>query len=62
MNWFKVYKTYEGKKPNSILFDSKILDLQDTIAMIKEAHEAYRGLISGNKKRKEPFWLDKRVG
>jgi inorganic pyrophosphatase len=41
MNWFKIYKTYEGKKENIILDNDKIFTRNETIEIIKENHIYY---------------------
>ena len=56
MNWFVVYKKYEGKRENSILFGAKLFDLDETFQLLKESHECYKELTTGKRKKKEPFW------
>lgn len=45
--WFVVYKTYEGKPENKIWSDGKVLGLDETMGVIEETHEEWKGLRSG---------------
>lgn len=45
MKWFKIYKTYEGKKENVILDNDKIFSIEETKEIIKENHEYYLGSL-----------------
>jgi radical S-adenosyl methionine domain-containing protein 2 len=42
MEWFKMFKTFFGKKPNIILQNNKFFNKEDTIKIIKECHEDYK--------------------
>ena len=44
MEWFKVYKTYEGKKYNKILFNDKLFDESYTKDLIEEGYNDYKKL------------------
>ncbi len=58
MRWFRIYKTFEGKKENALLFDAKVFDIEETMEMIKGQHKAYENLVrSGGKIRKKAPWL-----
>lgn len=46
-NWFKIYKTFEGKKINEIYDNDKIFDIEETHRIIEENHKFYMELISG---------------
>jgi inorganic pyrophosphatase len=53
MHWFKIYKTYEGKKENIILDNDKIFSRNETLEIIKENHNYYlNSLIKENKENK----------
>lgn len=41
MQWFKVYKTFEGKKENVILDNDKIFSPEETLEFIEENHKFY---------------------
>jgi inorganic pyrophosphatase len=45
-NWFKIYKTYEGKKENVIYNDDMILNVDDTLKVIEEGHKYYMDLLN----------------
>ncbi len=45
-NWFKIYKTFEGKKENIILDNDRIFDRHETKKIIEENHKFYNELIS----------------
>jgi inorganic pyrophosphatase len=38
MEWFKVYKTYDGKKENSIGFDGKVFGKEEGLRIVHETH------------------------
>lgn len=44
--WFKFYKTYEGKKANSIYKEGKILNIEETKEIIDQNHKYYMDLIN----------------
>ena len=44
--WFKIYKTYEGKKENTIYENDKIFDIKETHNIIEENHNFYMNLIN----------------
>jgi inorganic pyrophosphatase len=48
MQWFKLYKVYEGKKENKILFNNKIFSVKSTKKLIEEGYQEY--LLLKNKK------------
>jgi inorganic pyrophosphatase len=45
-HWFKVYKTYEGKKLNEIYDNDRIFNIEETKKVIEENHKFYMDLIS----------------
>jgi inorganic pyrophosphatase len=46
INWFKIYKTYEGKKVNKIMFNDKIFSVKETKNLIEEGYNDYLKLKS----------------
>lgn len=42
LNWFKIYKTFEGKKENTILDNDKIFSIEETFEIIEENHKHYK--------------------
>lgn len=44
MKWFKIYKTFEGKKENIILDNDKIFSPEETLEIIEENHKSYKKL------------------
>lgn len=56
MEWFRVYKTYDGKRANTILFDSEIFGLEETMNVIRASHREYKSLISTGKWRQKKYW------
>lgn len=45
--WFRTYKTYDGKPLNQFGYDEQILDVERTIEIIYENHEYYKQLMAG---------------
>ena len=41
INWFKIYKIFEGKKENHILDNDKIFSYEETLEIIEENHNYY---------------------
>jgi inorganic pyrophosphatase len=46
MNWFKIYKIFEGKKENIIYGNDKIFNTKETLHIIEENRKFYDELIS----------------
>ena len=44
--WFKGIKVFDGKKANTIHFGEKIFGKDKTLAVIHEAHEEWKNLLS----------------
>lgn len=44
--WFKIYKTFDGKKENVIYGNDKIFDVKETEKIIEENHQFYKDLIN----------------
>jgi len=45
MRWFKIFKTFFGKKENTILDNDKFFSISDTLDVIEECHSDYMDLI-----------------
>ena len=41
MDWFKMYKKYDGKRENTIGFDERVFNRQDTMRFIGETREEF---------------------
>ena len=54
--WFKFYKTTDGKAVNVLGFDERVLGVDEAEEVVRETHEAWKALVEG---RKEPagLWL-----
>ena len=61
MEWFKIYKTYDGKAQNSIGFDGKIFGKEEALSIIHETNHQFKKLKQGKQKeyadRKAKFHL-----
>jgi inorganic pyrophosphatase len=45
MKWFKIYKSFFGKKENEILENNRFFDINETISIIEECNDDYKSLI-----------------
>jgi len=54
--WFRMYKTADGKPQNKFAFDEKILSRAEALEVIDETHHSYKSLRSGRVSRGE-LWL-----
>ena len=45
--WFRTYKTYDGKPEGKFGFDEKVLGVEQTIEIIYENHKFYKQLLAG---------------
>ena len=54
--WFKYYKTTDGKAVNVLGFDERVLGVDEAEEVIRETHDAWKALVDG---KKEPagLWL-----
>jgi len=54
--WFKFYKTTDGKAVNVLGFDEAVLGVEEAEEVIRETHDAWKALVEG---KKEPagLWL-----
>ena len=56
--WFRSYKTYDGKPENQFGHDERILTLDETLEVIHENHEEYRKLVTGEVQNpNEELWF-----
>jgi len=55
--WFRWYKTPDGKAVNAFGFDEKALNKEEAIKVIEETHELYQSLKSG-KTSAGKLWLN----
>ena len=55
--WFKFYKTTDGKAVNVLGFDERVLGVAEAEEVIQETHEAWKALVEG-KKEKAGLWLN----
>lgn len=49
-NWFRVYKTADGKPENKFGFDNRCLDRDFAISTIQETHDFWKALTSSGQK------------
>lgn len=56
-DWFRTYKTYEGKPENTFGYEGRFLSAERTIEIIHENNEFYRDLVSGKVPNKSGLWL-----
>lgn len=54
--WFRMYKTYEGKKENTFTQAGQILSREKTLEIIFDTNRQYRALFE-NSDDKQNFWL-----
>ena len=50
MEWFKVIKVFDGKKPNTIAYEEKIFSKEETLNIINDTHEEWKKLASSREK------------
>ncbi len=56
MQWFRTYKTFEGKGENEFAFQGKWLDRDTTLKVIESTHQQWRALLKRRPIQSEP-WL-----
>jgi len=54
--WFRMYKTADGKPKNVFAFDEKILSQAEALKVVAETHHSYKELFAGKQARGE-LWL-----
>ncbi len=45
--WFRNYKTADGKPQNKFAFEERIVSKEKAVEAIEETHEAWKALVSG---------------
>ena len=55
--WFKMYKTYEGKAENQFGYEGRVLSSEKTIEIIHENNQFYKDLKEGKVKNESKLWL-----
>lgn len=55
--WFRMYKTAEGKGENSYAFDGKAMDVEYTMKVVEDTHASWAGLRSGEIANEDDLWL-----
>lgn len=55
--WFRMYKTAEGKGENSYAFDGKAMDAAYTMKVVEDTHASWAGLRSGEIANEDDLWL-----
>jgi inorganic pyrophosphatase len=56
-DWFRTYKTFEGKGENTFGYKGEFLTAERTLEIIHENHSFYQDLVSGKAENKEKLWL-----
>ena len=55
MNWFKIYKTFEGSREEKKIFKEKFLNAKETVNIISNSHKDY---VKLKEKKLEGFNID----
>ena len=55
--WFRTYKTFEGKGENQFGYEGRVLSAERTIEIIHENHGFYRQLVGGQVPNKDNLLL-----
>jgi inorganic pyrophosphatase len=55
--WFRLYKTAEGKGENTYAYNGKALDVTFALQVVRDAHESWRKLKSGERANDEHLAL-----
>lgn len=56
-DWFRTYKTFEGKGENTFGYEGRFLSAERTIEIIHENNAFYKELLSGKVENKSGLWL-----
>ncbi|CBJ26660.1 similar to 3-phosphoadenosine 5-phosphosulfate synthase 2 isoform 2 [Ectocarpus siliculosus] len=56
VDWLKMYKTSDGKPPNSLAQDEPTT-VDEALAVIQHTHERWQSLMAGQAEHDEDFWL-----
>ena len=57
-DWFRLYKTAEGKAENTYGFNGEALDVEMAMRIVRETHESWRRLKSGERRNEEALALE----
>lgn len=58
--WFRTYKTHDGKPNNEFGYDERFLTVEETIHVIEENHQHYKNLMDGSVKNPDLWLPDKK--
>jgi len=58
VDWFKMYKTTDGKPENTFFRDAEYLNMEETMDVIKECHHSWMNLLLGRKGDQGKYALD----
>jgi len=58
IDWFKMYKTTDGKPENSFYKDGEFLGMKETFEVISECHHNWMNLLLGRQGKGEKYSLD----
>ncbi|CAM9795230.1 unnamed protein product, partial [Ectocarpus fasciculatus] len=56
VDWLKMYKTSDGKPPNSLAQDEPTT-VDEALAVIQHTHERWQSLMAGQAEHDDDFWL-----
>jgi|EP00670_Eutreptiella_braarudii_P003300 inorganic pyrophosphatase len=59
VQWFRMYKTSDGKPENSFAFGGQYKDRDYALRIIDEVHTSWKNLCSGKIPNKKGFWVPK---
>eukprot|EP00669_Euglena_mutabilis_P008755 TRINITY_DN3753_c0_g1_i3.p2 TRINITY_DN3753_c0_g1~~TRINITY_DN3753_c0_g1_i3.p2 ORF type:complete len:275 (+),score=110.81 TRINITY_DN3753_c0_g1_i3:3-827(+) len=60
VQWFRYYKTPDGKPENTFAFDGRYQDRDYALRVIDEVHASWRKLLDGKIPNKKGWWLPRR--
>ena len=47
VEWFRTYKTYDGKAENQFGYDEKVFSVDESIEIILDCNKQYQDLMTG---------------
>ena len=59
--WFKMYKTAEGKGVNEYGFDGRAMGREFAEGVVREGHRQYMRLVMGKRENDEGLWLGQKT-
>uniref|UniRef100_A0A7S1J013 inorganic diphosphatase n=2 Tax=Eutreptiella gymnastica TaxID=73025 RepID=A0A7S1J013_9EUGL len=59
VQWFKMYKTTDGKPENSFAFGGQYKDRDYALGIIEEVHHHWQNLLAGKINNKKGWWFPK---